>query len=53
MKKQGFNARLDEALGEKAKGKKMSQSMTSRRKESEGMEKALGKKKFSGDKKMK
>lgn len=53
MKKQGYNARLDESLGAKDKGKKMSQSLASRRKESEGMEKAAGKKKYASDKKMK
>ena len=53
MKKQGYNARLDESLGAKSAGKKMSQSLVSRRKESEGMEKAAGKKKFSSNKKMK
>jgi hypothetical protein len=51
MKKQGYNSRLDEALGEK-KGKKK-QSLRSRRKESEGMEKAMGKRKYSGAKSMK
>ena len=51
MKKQGYNARLDESLGSK-NGKK-SQSMASRRKESEAMEKMEGKRKFSSDKKMK
>lgn len=50
-KKQGYNARLDESLGSK-NGKKK-QSMPSRRKESEGMEKAMGKKKYSSDKGMK
>ena len=48
MKKQGYNARLDDALG--ARNGKKSQSMKSRRKESEGMEKALGKAKFAGNK---
>jgi len=47
MRKQGYNARLDESLG--MKGKK-SQSMKSRRNESEGMEKAMGKRKYSGNK---
>ncbi len=51
--KQGNNARLDESLGAKDKDRKMTQTLKSRRKESEGMEKAAGKKKFSGDKKMK
>lgn len=53
MKKQGYNARLDDALGAKDKGKKMTQSLKSRRDESEGIEKAAGKRKFAGDKKMK
>ncbi len=44
-KVQGYNARLDESLGarNKTKGK---QSLKSRRKESEGMEKAAGKRKY-------
>lgn len=53
MKKQGYNARLDESLGAKDKGKKVSQSLPMRRKESEGMMKAMDKRKYSGDKKMK
>ena len=46
VKKQGYNARLDESLGarNKTKGK---QSLKSRRSESEGMEKASGKRKYS------
>ena len=48
MKKQGYNARLDDSLG--AKNGKKKQSMKSRRDESEGMEKKMGKKKFSGNK---
>tara|TARA_R100001163_G_C5033860_1_gene173469 strand:+ start:126 stop:896 length:771 start_codon:yes stop_codon:yes gene_type:complete len=48
MKKQGYNARLDDSLG--AKHGKKSQSMKDRRDESEGMEKAKGKRKFSGNK---
>ena len=51
MKKQGYNARLDESLGARTKGKK-SQSLSSRRKESEGMEKAMGRKKYSAAKSM-
>jgi hypothetical protein len=45
-KKQGYNARLDESLGarNKTKGK---QSLKSRRKESEGMEKAKGRRKYA------
>lgn len=50
-KKQGYNARLDDSLG--AKNGKKKQSMASRRKESEGMEKAMGKKKYSANKRMK
>ena len=46
VKGQGYNDRLDESLGarNKTKGK---QSLKSRRKESEGMEKASGKRKYS------
>ena len=47
-KKQGYNARLDDSLGSK-NGKK-TQSMKDRRDESEGMEKSMGKRKFSGNK---
>jgi len=46
----GYNARLDDSLG--AKHGKKSQSLKSRRDESEGMEKSKGKRKFSGDKSM-
>jgi hypothetical protein len=53
MKKQGYNARMDEALGSKDAGRKMTQALKSRRKESEGMEKSMGMKKYAGDKKMK
>ena len=45
-KKQGYNARLDESLGERNKGKK-SQSLKSRRDESKGTEKAMGKRAYS------
>ena len=45
---QGYNARLDDSLG--AKHGKKSQDMKSRRDESEGMEKSMGKRKFSGNK---
>lgn len=45
---QGYNARLDDSLG--AKHGKKSQSMKARRDESEGMEKSMGKRKFSGNK---
>tara|TARA_R100000951_G_C2638402_1_gene180054 strand:+ start:643 stop:963 length:321 start_codon:yes stop_codon:yes gene_type:complete len=48
MKKQGYNARLDESLG--AKNGKKKQSLKSRRDESKGMEKAMGKKAYSGNK---
>lgn len=51
MKKQGSNSRLDESMGSRNKGKKK-QSMKDRRKESEGMEKAEGKRKYSADKSM-
>lgn len=50
-KKQGYNARADESLGMRNKGKK-SQSMKSRRKESAGMEKAMGRKKYAATKSM-
>ena len=46
--KQGYNARLDESMG--VKNGKKSQSMKSRRDESKGMEKAMGKKAYSGNK---
>lgn len=52
MKKQGYNARLDESLGMRNKGKKK-QSMKDRRDESKGMEKLLGKRAYSGDRSMK
>ena len=45
VKKQGYNARLDESLGAR-KGKK-SQSLKSRRNESKGAKKAAGKKAYS------
>jgi len=45
---QGYNARLDDSLG--AKHGKKSQDMKSRRDESEGMEKSMGRRKFSGNK---
>jgi len=47
---QGYDARLDDALGGKH-GKK-SQSLTARRNESKGMEKAMGKGAYSGAKTM-
>jgi hypothetical protein len=48
--KQGYNDRLDESLA--ARNGKKSQSMKDRRDESEGMEKAMGKRKYAGDKSM-
>ena len=51
LKEQGYNARLDDALGAKH-GHSVHQSLTDRRDESEGMEKHLGHHKFSGDKNM-
>ena len=51
MKKQGYNARLAESLGERHKGSHK-QPMAMREKESKGMEKAEGKKAYSGDKGM-
>ena len=50
MGKQGYNDRLDESMGER-NGPAM-QGMKARRDESEGMEKAMGKRKFAGDKAM-
>lgn len=44
-KKQGFNARLDESMGARSGRKR--QSEKSRRNESEGMEKAMGRRKFA------
>ena len=49
VKKQGYNARLDDSLGAR-KGKK-SQSLKSRRDESKGAKKAAGKKAYSGNRK--
>ncbi len=46
--KGSYNSRLDESLG--ARNGKKSQSMKSRRDESEGMEKKAGKGKFAGNK---
>ena len=46
VKKQGYNARLDESLG--ARDGKKSQSLKSRRDESKGMEKSMGKGAYSG-----
>ena len=50
MKKQGFNDKLSEKLG--AKNGKKKQSLASRRKESEGMEESMGKKKYAAVKSM-
>ena len=49
IKKQGYNARLDDSLGAR-KGKK-SQSLKARRDESKGMKKSAGKKAYSGNRK--
>jgi hypothetical protein len=49
-KKQGYDDRLDESLG--ARHGKKSQSYKARRKESEGMEKAMGRRKYSAVKTM-
>ncbi len=43
---QGYNARLDDSMG--ARNGKKSQSMASRRNESKGMEKSMGKGAYSG-----
>ena len=50
--KQGYNARLDESLGNKHKGSH-SQSMKSRRDESKGMAKKMTGHAYSGDHGMK
>lgn len=53
MKRQGYNARLDEKLGAKnGKESKKKQSMKARRDESKGMEKASGKRAYSSVKTM-
>ena len=49
-KKQGYDDRLDESLG--ARHGKKSQSYKARRKESEGMEKAMGRRKYAAVKPM-
>ena len=51
LKGQGYNARLDDALGGKHGHK--SQPLVDRRHESEGMERHFGKHKFAGDRNMK
>ncbi len=50
MEGQGYNDRLDESMGAR-NGPRM-QGMEARRDESEGMEKAMGKRKFAGNKSM-
>jgi hypothetical protein len=50
MEGQGFNDRLDESMGAR-NGKKM-QDMEARRDESEGMERAMGRRKFAGNRSM-
>ena len=50
MEGQGFNDRLDESMG--ARNGPRTQGMKARRDESEGMEKAMGRRKFAGNKSM-
>ena len=52
MKKQGYNARLNESLGERHRGPKM-QDMKSRRDESEAREKMVKCRKFGAVRTMK
>lgn len=52
MKKQGYNARLDESLSLRKTSRKMKQSLKDRRDESKAMEKALGRKAYSSVKSM-
>lgn len=58
MEHQGYNDRMDEHLAMRRhqrygrSHRDYKQSMTSRRRESEGMEKSHGKRKYSGDKMM-
>ena len=52
MKKQGYNARLDDSLGSKHKGSH-SQSMKSRRNESKAMSKKMYGHEYGGDYSMK
>ena len=47
---QGYNARLDDSMG--ARNGSKTQSMVSRRNESKGMEKSMGKGAYSGDSRM-
>jgi len=51
--KQGYNARLDESLGMKHKGKKHKQSLKDRRDESKGESKHLSGHAYAGDHSMK
>lgn len=52
-KKQGYNAQLDESLGMRdGRGSSKSQSMKSRRDESKGEEKKLGRRSYAGVKGM-
>ena len=51
MKKQGYNARLDDSLG--ARNGKKGQSLKSRRDESKGASKASGGRAYGGDNGMK
>lgn len=50
MKKQKYNSRLDESIASRNGRKK--QSLKARRDESKGMEKAMGRRAYSGDKSM-
>ena len=49
---QGYNDRLDEAIAMNSRGRKMKQNLKDRRDESEGVEKSMGNRKYSGDKSM-
>lgn len=49
MKHQGYNARLDESMGMKHRGKKMKQSMKARRDESKSMSKKMYGHSYGGD----
>lgn len=46
VKKQGYNARLDESLGMRHRGERVKESMKARRAESKGMEKEMGKRAY-------
>lgn len=53
MKKQGYNAKLDESLGSRrGKASSKKQSLASRRNESKGAKKASGKRVYSSVKSM-